>query len=122
MVFLADEYQGLITVDKTGVCLTDFNTPNISRSTGLILFIITQSYIAFEQVIGKEATHNFIAQMRNRVYLASEDASTRDDVVKLVGKAYIFEHALKENLFLLMENLPEFLFTQTLMRLSVQRK
>nr|WP_313657895.1 TraM recognition domain-containing protein [Achromobacter ruhlandii] len=95
MVFLADEYQGLITVDKTGVCLTDFNTPNIVRSTGLILFIITQSYIAFEQVIGKEATHNFIAQMRNRVYLASEDASTRDDVVKLVGKAYIFEHALK---------------------------
>ena len=95
MVFLADEYQGLITVDKTGVCLTDFNTPNISRSTGMILFIITQSYAAFEQVIGKEATHNFIAQMRNRFYLASEDSSTRDDVMKLIGKAFIFEHALK---------------------------
>lgn len=92
MLFLGDEYQELITVDKSGGCYSDYNFPNISRSTNFKYFVATQTLNAYILKIGKEAADNFMNQMRSQIYLVSEDSATREYVSKLAGNADIFQN------------------------------
>lgn len=94
MLFLGDEYQELITLDKSGGCMSDFNFWNISRSTNTKGCLLTQTVNAYELKIGKEASANFLNQMRSHIYLSTEDQTTREYVVKLAGTADIFESPL----------------------------
>lgn len=94
MLFLGDEYQELITLDNSGGCMSDFNFWNISRSTNTKGCLLTQTVNAYELKIGKEASANFLNQMRSHIYLSTEDATTREYVVKLAGTADIFESPL----------------------------
>jgi len=95
MLFMGDEYQQLITVDKTGGCYNDSNFPNISRSTAFKYFVATQTYAAYVEKVGKEVADNFLNQMRNQYYLGSEDESTGKMVETLAGKADVFDNPFK---------------------------
>lgn len=92
MVFLADEFPELITIDKSGECFSESNFPNISRSARWIYFIAAQTVNAYINKIGTESTNNFLNQMRSSVFLSTGDQSTRDLIVKLGGSADIFHH------------------------------
>lgn len=92
MVFLADEFQDLITADVAG--LSDANFWNVARSAGVIGMISTQSMSSLEQAIGKIAAENFAVQMRNKIILRVEDPATMEYAKKLAGKSlrsYTFE-------------------------------
>jgi hypothetical protein len=95
MLFMGDEYQQLITVDKTGGCYNDSNFPNISRSTSFKYFVATQTYAAYVEKVGKEMADNFLNQMRSQYYLATEDKSTGEMVEGLAGKADLFDNPFK---------------------------
>ncbi|MGF6273398.1 hypothetical protein ABIB38_001772 [Massilia sp. UYP11] len=95
MLFMGDEYQQLITVDKTGGCYNDSNFPNISRSTSFKYFVATQTYAAYVEKVGKEVADNFLNQMRSQYYLATEDKSTGEMVEGLSGKADLFDNPFK---------------------------
>lgn len=98
MLFMGDEYQELITVDKSGGCYCDSNFPNISRSTNFKYFVATQTYNAYFNKVGKEVTENFMNQMRSQIYLATEDKATRDIVVGLAGTAEIFKNPFQNQI------------------------
>jgi len=95
MIFMGDEYQQLITVDKTGGCYNDSNFPNISRSTAFKYFVATQTYAAYVEKVGKEVSDNFLNQMRSQYFLSSEDKSTSEMVEGLAGKADLFDNPFK---------------------------
>lgn len=95
MLFMGDEYQQLITVDKSGGCYNDSNFPNISRSTAFKYFVATQTYAAYVEKVGKEVADNFLNQMRNQYYLGSEDKSTGEMVESLAGKTDLFDNPFK---------------------------
>ncbi|MFM0417523.1 hypothetical protein [Paraburkholderia aromaticivorans] len=84
---VGDEYQELITADKSGGAYTDMNFLNVSRSANEPHILATQTLKALIQKVGKEITDNFINQFRNFFMLTSEDPDTYDFVEKLSGKA-----------------------------------
>jgi hypothetical protein len=84
---VGDEYQELITADKSGGAYTDMNFMNVSRSANEPHILATQTLKALIQKVGKEITDNFINQFRNFFMLTSEDPDTYDFVEKLSGKA-----------------------------------
>ncbi len=92
MLFVADEFQDLITADVAG--LSDANFWNVARSTGTIGIISTQGMASLEQAIGKVGAENFALQMRSKIVLRVEDPSTMQYARTLAGKtlrAYTFE-------------------------------
>lgn len=93
--FFGDEYQELITIDKTGVCYTDANFLNISRSTNFKLILATQTKSAFIAKVGKEIIDNFSTQFRSRIYLPLEDEATLEEIEQLAGETYSFINANK---------------------------
>lgn len=88
--FFGDEYQELISIDKTGACYTDSNFPNISRSTNFKLFVATQTKAAFVMKVGQEVLDNFSSQFRTRIYLTNEDKETLLEMESLAGEADVF--------------------------------
>jgi hypothetical protein len=91
---IIDEAQALVTIDKDEGCYSDYNFPNVNRSTKTQLAVATQSLGAFEMRIGKEPTNNFAAQMRSQIFLVTEDHATREYVTKIAGTGNIFHSAL----------------------------
>lgn len=90
MFFIADEYQTLITVDLKEGALSDSNFWNISRSTGTAGIIATQSVSALNQAIGKDATENFLNNMRSKIFLPVEDKFSIDFIKNISGKTLRF--------------------------------
>jgi len=93
LVFLADEFQDLVTADIAG--LSDATFWNVARSAGVIGVIASQGVAAFEQAIGKESTSNLLLQFRSKVFLRSEDVGTIDFAQKLAGRtlrSHTFRH------------------------------
>lgn len=94
LVFLADEFQDLVTADIAG--LSDATFWNVARSAGVIGVIASQGVAAFEQVIGKNETANLLLQFRSKVFLRSEDVGTIEFAQKLAGKT-LRSHTYREN-------------------------
>jgi hypothetical protein len=90
MFFIADEYQTLITVDEKEGAMSDSNFWNISRSTGTAGILATQSFSALLQNIGKDATENFMNNMRSKIFLPVEDKATVDYIKAISGKTLRF--------------------------------
>ncbi|MFM0140601.1 type IV secretory system conjugative DNA transfer family protein [Caballeronia grimmiae] len=88
LLFIADEFQDLITADVAGI--SDANFWNVARSTGTIGFISTQGVASIEQAIGETAAENFTLQMRNKIFLRVEDPATMELAKKLAGKSLRF--------------------------------
>lgn len=88
---IGDEYQELITIDKSSGAYTDMNFLNISRSANVKHILATQTLKALIQKVGKETTENFINQFRTMIMLTSEDPDTFDFVEKVAGKADIIQ-------------------------------
>lgn len=86
LLFVADEYQDLITSATNS--LSDATFWNVSRSTGTIGLIATQSISTLEQAVGKAATDNFVLQMRSLIALRIEDPHTVDYIKRLAGKTF----------------------------------
>lgn len=98
MVFIADEFQDLITADVAG--MSDSNFWNVARSAGAIGFISTQGMASLEQAVGRIAAENFALQMRSKIFLRVEDPSTMQYAKTLAGKAlrsYTFEAGRHES-------------------------
>ena len=92
MLFVADEFQDLITADIAG--LSDANFWNVARSAGIIGFVASQGMASLEQAIGRVSSENFALQMRNKIILRVEDPGTMEYTKKLAGKSlrsYTFE-------------------------------
>lgn len=99
MIFLADEYQDLVTADNVG--LSDANFWNVARSAGVVGIVATQSRAAIEQAIGKVATDNFLTQFRSKIFLRVEDPETIEYAKSLAGKTlrtYTFDRWQFESL------------------------
>jgi hypothetical protein len=99
MIFVADEYQDLVTADNVG--LSDANFWNVARSAGVVGIVATQSRAAIEQAIGKVATDNFLTQFRSKVFLRVEDPETIEYAKSLAGKTlrtYTFDRWQFESL------------------------
>lgn len=84
MLFVADEFQDLITSDENSV--SDSNFWNVARSTGVMGFIATQGLSALQQAIGEQNAENFTQQMRSKIILRVEDISTINYAVALAGE------------------------------------
>lgn len=104
MIFMGDEYQELITVDKSGGCISDFNLPPICRSARFIYVTATQTVASYVLKVGKEMTDVFIGQLRNKIILSSEDKATIDLVRELAGKEAVFKNPLNRS-FLKVNNI-----------------
>lgn len=92
LLFLADEFQDLITADVTG--MSDSNFWNVARSTGTIGFVSTQGMASLEQAIGRTPAYNFALQMRSKIVLRVEDPATMEYTITLAGKtlrSYVFK-------------------------------
>lgn len=92
LLFVADEFQDLITADVAG--MSDSNFWNVARSTGTIGFVSTQGMASLEQAVGRIAADNFALQMRSKIFLRVEDPATMEYAKKLAGKtlrSYTFE-------------------------------
>lgn len=89
MIFLADEFQSLVTSSggSAGGSYDDSIFWNLSRSSGMVGVMACQSMAALEQAIGKVSAENFAHQMRNKIFLAVEDPSTIELAKKLAGKS-----------------------------------
>ena len=86
LLFVADEYQDLITADTGSGGLSDSNFWNVSRSSGVIGLIATQSITSLVQAVGSDAAENFVLQMRNKIFLRVEDTKTINLAKELAGK------------------------------------
>jgi len=98
MLFVADEFQSIVTSDVAGP--SDSTFWNVARSAGVIGVLATQSLSAIEQAIGRIATDNLAQQMRTKLVLSLEDAGTIDYCKKLAGKSlrsYTFDNARFES-------------------------
>lgn len=98
LLFVADEFQDLITADIAG--LSDSTYWNVSRSNGTLGLCACQSLAALEQAVGRIAAENFSHQMRNKIFLRVEDPATMEYAKKLAGKSlrsYTFESARHES-------------------------
>ncbi len=91
MFFVGDEYQDLISVDKSGVIMTDANFPNISRSLLYKIIVATQTMQVIEDRIGEGPAKNFFYQLRTIMYLSNEDAESTH--------AYINANMVKGDVF-----------------------
>lgn len=98
LLFMADEFQDLITADVAG--MSDANFWNVARSSGVIGFVSTQGMASLEQAVGRISAENFALQMRNKIILRVEDPATMEYAKKLAGKSlrsYTFESSRHES-------------------------
>lgn len=73
-VFVADEYQEIVSSDSAG--LSDGTFWNVARSTGVAGIVATQTMASLSMALGNEnATANLIAQFRSKLILRVEDCS-----------------------------------------------
>lgn len=91
-VFLADEFQGLVsaTADGSGG-IDDGNFWNVARSCGVSGIFLSQSVSAYRLAIGDKATDNMRRNWRSKIFLRTEDLDTIDEGVKLAGKVLRFQ-------------------------------
>ena len=89
-VFLADEYQGLVTSSRDDG-LSDASVWNVLRSAGIAGVLLSQSVSAFRMAIGDKATDNMRRNWRTKIILRTEDLATIDDAKKLAGKTMRFQ-------------------------------
>ena len=94
-VFLADEYQGLVTSSRDDG-LSDASVWNVLRSAGIAGVLLSQSVSAFRMAIGDKATDNMRRNWRTKIVLRTEDLATIDDAKKLAGKTMRF-HSMDWN-------------------------
>lgn len=89
-VFLADEYQGLVTSSGTdGV--SDATVWNVLRSAGVAGILLSQSVSAYRMAIGNDkATDNMRKNWRTKVVLRTECLATIEETKKLAGKTLRF--------------------------------
>lgn len=85
-VFVADEYQDLVTSDPASG-LSDATFWNVARSSGICGFLMTQGLAALRLAIGTDAVANMTGQLRSKIVLRLEDLDTIDYARKLAGKA-----------------------------------
>jgi hypothetical protein len=107
-VEILDEAQEILVADKGGNNgLDDASFWAVSRSTGLSILACTQTVVGLENSLGKDQAANFLLQMRNKIFLRTEDKSTIDYAVYLAGSfqgSQVYEpgqHASLESRYLL---------------------
>lgn len=90
-VFLADEFQALVTASQDG--LSDALAWNVLRSAGIAGILLSQSPAAYRFSVGAEAYNNMSNNWRSKIYLRSEDTDLLAEAQKLAGKTMRF-HSL----------------------------
>lgn len=89
-IFLADEYQGLVTSSGTdGV--SDATVWNVLRSAGVAGILLSQSVSAYRMAIGDKPTDNMRKNWRTKIVLRTEDLATIEEAKKLAGKTMRFQ-------------------------------
>jgi hypothetical protein len=90
-VFLADEYQGLVTATPGGGAGIDDGTAwNVLRSAGVAGVLISQSVSAYKNAVGDKAADNMRSNWRTLIMLRTEDVQTIEEAKKLAGKTMRF--------------------------------
>ena len=89
-IFLADEYQALVTSSQ-GDGISDSSFWNVCRSAGVGGILLSQSVSAFRLAIGPDATENMRRNWRTKIVLRTEDLATIDEIKKLAGKTLRFQ-------------------------------
>lgn len=90
-VFLADEFQSLVTADKSGSGMSDAEAWNVLRSTGIAGILISQSIAAYAFAVGEDATRNMRNNWLTTICLRTSDVPTIDCLKDLAGKAMRFK-------------------------------
>lgn len=85
-IYLADEYQDLITVDQNS-SYSDASFWNMARSHGVAGVVMFQTLEALKQRIGDDATRNFVYNFRSKVMLPVEDVGTISWFSELLGSS-----------------------------------
>ena len=89
-VFLADEYQGLVTSSRDDG-LSDATVWNVLRSAGIAGVLLSQSVSAYKMAVGDKATDNMRRNWRTKIILRTEDLPTIEEAKKLAGKTMRFQ-------------------------------
>lgn len=89
-VFLADEYQGLVTSSRDDG-LSDATVWNVLRSAGVAGVLLSQSVSAYRNAIGDKPTDNMRRNWRTKIILRTEDLATIEEAKKLAGKTMRFQ-------------------------------
>lgn len=84
-VFLADEYQSLLTSSGSDG-LSDGLVWNVLRSAGVAGVLLSQSWSAYRLAVGEDALNNIRNNWRTKIFLRSEDIPTIDEAKRLAGK------------------------------------
>jgi hypothetical protein len=84
-VFLADEYQALIT-SSSDDSMADSQVWNVLRSAGIAGVVLSQSLSAYRMVVGDDAVKNIRLNWRSNIFLRSEDIETINYAKELLGK------------------------------------
>lgn len=87
-VFLADEFQALVTASQEG--LSDSLAWSVLRSAGVAGILISQGSSTYQYAIGKDAFDSMSQNWRSRIYLRSEDSDLAQEAQLLVGKVMRF--------------------------------
>lgn len=90
-VFLADEFQSLVTSDRSGTGMSDAEAWNVLRSAGVAGILISQSIAAYAFAVGEEATRNMRNNWLTTICLRTSDAPTIDCLKDLAGKSMRFK-------------------------------
>lgn len=107
VLFVADEFQLLAT---SGGTESDTGFWNINRSANVYGIFGTQSLIALEKRLGKEATQNMLDNFRTVIALRSESLETNEYCAKLAGNViggYAPEEGTFENYAQRQQMLPD---------------
>ena len=89
-VFLADEYQGIVTSSRDDG-LSDATVWNVLRSAGIAGVLLSQSVSAYRMAVGDKATDNMRRNWRTKIILRTEDLPTIEEAKKLAGKTMRFQ-------------------------------
>lgn len=127
-VFLADEYQALVTA-SLGDGMSDATAWNVLRSAGIAGVLLSQSVSAFKMAVGAEATENMRKNWRTKIVLRTEDLDTIEEAKKLAGKTMRFyamnnslvesAAAAKREFEVCAEQIPEILWDESLSKIPV---
>lgn len=89
-VFLADEYQALVTASRDDG-LSDATVWNVMRSAGVAGVLLTQSLSAYKMAVGDKPAENMLSNWRTKIMLRTEDTATIEEAKKLAGKVLRFQ-------------------------------
>jgi len=88
-LFIADEYQGLVTAGGSDG-LSDSTSWNVLRSAGIGGILLSQSVSAYRMAVGAEATENMRRNWRTKIFLRTEDLATIEEAKHLAGQTLRF--------------------------------